>query len=91
MVQQLQQGPNYASYHKMTLSSVSGLSVDDIIKDASTDGSGVAVSRVVSISGNVVSHIPQANSGGYVNFAGADTVFVGSTNIGTVSAVDNLP
>ena len=83
-------GPNYASYHKMTLSSVSGLSVDDIIKDASTDGSGVAVSRVVSISGNVVSHIPQANSaGGYVNFAGADTVFVGSTNIGTVSAVDS--
>ena len=82
-------GPNYAAYHKMTLSSVSGLSVDDIIKDASTDGSGVAVSRVVSISGNVVSHIPQANSaGGYVNFAGADTVFVGSTNIGTVSAVD---
>ena len=56
---------------------------------SSTDGSGVAVSRVVSISGNVVSHIPQANSGGYVNFAGADTVFVGSTNIGTVSAVDN--
>ena len=83
-------GPNYAAYHKMTLSSVSGLSVDDIIKDASTDGSGVAVSRVVSISGNVVSHIPQANSaGGYVNFAGADTVFVGSTNIGTVSAVDS--
>ena len=83
-------GPNYASYHKMTLSSVSGLSVDDIIKDASTDGSGVAVSRVVSISGNVVSHIPQANSaGGYENFAGADTVFVGSTNIGTVSEVDS--
>ena len=82
-------GTNYAAYHKMTLSSVSGLSVDDVIMDANADGTGVAVSRIVSISGNVVSHIPQANSaGGYANFAGADTVYKGSTSIGTVSSVD---
>ena len=82
-------GTNYAAYHKMTLSSVSGLSVDDTIMDANADGTGVAVSRIVSISGNVVSHIPQANSaGGYANFAGSDTVYKGSTSIGTVSSVD---
>ena len=83
-------GANYAAYHKMTLSSVSGLAVDDTIKDASSDGSGVAVSRIVSITGNVVSHIPQANSvGGYVNFAGSDTVYKGASSIGTVSSVDS--
>ncbi len=82
-------GAYYAAYHKMTLSSVSGLAVDDTIKDASSDGSGVAVSRIVSITGNVVSHIPQANSvGGYVNFAGSDTVYKGASSIGTVSSVD---
>ena len=74
----------------MTLSSVTGLSVDDIIRDANADGSGVAVSRIVSISGNVVSHIPQANSGGtYVNFSATDTVYKGSSSIGTVSSVDS--
>ena len=77
------------AYHKMTLSSVSGLSIDDLMMSANADGSGVAVSRVVSITGSVVSHIPVANSaGGYVNFAAADTVFVGATTIGTVSSVD---
>ena len=81
---------NYAAYHKMTLSSVTGLSVDDIIRDANADGSGEAVSRIVSISGNVVSHIPQANSGGtYVNFSATDTVYKGSSSIGTVSSVDS--
>ena len=81
---------NYAAYHKMTLSSVTGLSVDDIIRDANADGSGVAVSRIVSISGNVVSHIPQANSGGtYVNFSATDTVYKGSSSIGTVNSVDS--
>ena len=81
---------NYAAYNKMTLSSVTGLSVDDIIRDANADGSGVAVSRIVSISGNVVSHIPQANSGGtYVNFSATDTVYKGSSSIGTVSSVDS--
>ena len=77
------------AYHKMTLSSVSGLSIDDLMMSANADGSGVAVSRVVSITGSVVSHIPVANSaGGYVNFAASDTAFVGSTTIGTVSSVD---
>ena len=73
----------------MTLSSVVGLSVDDIILNANSDGSGVAVSRVISITGNVVSHIPQANSeGGSVNFVSSNTVYVGGTTIGTISAVD---
>ena len=81
--------PTLAAYHKMTLSSVSGLSVDDIILNANSDGTGVAVSRVISITGNVVSHIPQANSeGGYVNFVSSNTVYVGNTTIGTISAVD---
>ena len=81
--------PTLAAYHKMTLSSVSGLSIDDLMMSANADGSGVAVSRVVSITGSVVSHIPVANSaGGYVNFAASDTAFVGSTTIGTVSSVD---
>ena len=65
------------------------ISVDDIILNANSDGSGVAVSRVISITGNVVSHIPQANSeGGYVNFVSSNTVYVGGTTIGTISAVD---
>ena len=58
--------------------------------DASSNGSGVAVSKIVSISGNVVSHIPQANNAGlYVDFASSDTVYKGSSSIGTVSAVDS--
>lgn len=82
--------PTLAAYHKMTLSSVSGLSVDDIILNANSDGTGVAVSRVISITGNVVSHIPQANSeGGYVNFVDSNTVYVGNTTIGTISSVDS--
>ena len=82
-------GTNYGAYHKMTLSSVTGLSVDDVIKDASSDGSGVAVSRIVSITGNVISHIPQANSaGGYADFSASDTVYKGASSIGTVSSVD---
>ena len=80
--------------YKMTLSSVSGLAKDDTILSASSDGTGVAKSTIVSIdtSNKFVYHLPQANSKGeYVNFAtsGTNTVFVGSTNIGTVSAVDS--
>ena len=82
-------GTNYAAYHKMTLSSVTGLAVDDTIRDASSDGTGVAVSKIVSITGNVVSHIPQANSaGGYANFSSSDTVYKGGSSIGTVASVD---
>jgi hypothetical protein len=78
-----------AAYKKMTLSSVSGLSVDDIIRDASSDGAGVAVGRILSISSNDVSYIPVANSeGGYVDFSAADTVYLSSTSIGTVSSVN---
>ena len=35
-------GPNYAAYHKMTLSAVGSLAVDDTIMDANADGSGGA-------------------------------------------------
>jgi hypothetical protein len=78
-----------SSYHKMTLSSVSGLSADDIIMNASADGSGVAVARILSISGTVVSFIPSVNSeGGYVDFAAADTVYKSGSSIGSVSSVD---
>jgi len=79
--------------HRMTLSSVADVSVDDIILNASSDGSGVAVSRVVSIdtSTRIVSHIPIANSdGGYANFAAAENVYVSGnpTSVATVSSVD---
>jgi hypothetical protein len=78
-----------AAYNKMTLSTVSGISVDDIILNASSDGSGVAVGRVVSISSNDVSFLPIANSaGGYANFANSDTVYVSGSSIGTVSNVN---
>lgn len=78
------------AYYKMTLSSVSGLSVDDIILNASSDGSGVAVSRIVSINGSVVSHQPIANSeGGYVNFAQDDTVYKNGAVIGNADSLDS--
>jgi len=84
------EGNNYAVYHQMTLNSTTNLSIDDTIMNANANGNSVAVSRVVSISGNVVSHIPIANSGGsYVNFAAAQTAYVGATSIGTVSSVNS--
>ena len=83
-----------SALHKMTLSSVTGLAKDDTIRSASADGTGVAVSTVVSIdtSNKFIYHLPQENSKGeYVNFAtsGTNTVFLASSNIGTVSAVDS--
>lgn len=78
-----------AAYSQMTLSSVSGLAVDNLILSAAADGSGVAVSRVVSISGLVVSHVPVANSaGGYVDFASSDSVYVSGSSVGTVNSVN---
>ena len=83
-------GTNYAAYNKMTLAAIGTLAVDDTIMNANANGSGVAVSKIVSITGNVVSHIPQANSGGaYVNFAATNTVYKGTTSIGAVSSVDS--
>ena len=77
-----------AAYSQMTLSTVTDLDVDDTIMSASVDGSGVAVSKVVSISGNVVSHVPVANSaGGYVDFTTSDTVYW-TGNSGTVNSVN---
>ena len=78
-----------AAYSQMTLSSVTGLSVDNLILSATSDGSGVAVSRVVSISGLVVSHVPVANSaGGYVDFTSSDSVYVGGSSVGNVNSVN---
>ena len=78
-----------AAYHQLTLTNASALNVDDIIKNATSDGTGIAVSRVVSKTGNVVSHIPVANSdGGYVNFTTSHTVYVGGTTISPVTAVN---
>jgi hypothetical protein len=78
-----------AAYSQMTLSSVTGIAVDSIIANASADGSGVAVSRVISITGTVVSHIPIANSaGGFANFAASAAVYVGSSQKATVSSVN---
>ena len=78
----------------MTLSSVSGLAKDDSIMSANADGTGVAKSQIVSIdtTNKFIYHLPQENSKGeYVDFAtsGTNTVFLGTTNIGTVSAVDS--
>lgn len=86
---------NYSVLNKMTMSSVSGLSVDDLIIDAATESSTSAKGRIVSISGTDVYYQPIANTGGEypATFAAADTIYkigsVSNTNIGTVSAVDS--
>jgi hypothetical protein len=78
-----------AAYSQMTVSSASNLSVDDIIRSASADASGVANSRIVSITGNVVSHLPIADSaGGFTNFAAGNDVYLGSSDEGSVSSVN---
>ena len=78
-----------AAYHQMTLSDASDFSVDDIIRSAGADAAGVANSRIVSKTGNVVSHIPIADSaGGFTNFAATNNVFLGNQNKGTVSSVN---
>lgn len=78
-----------AAYHQMTVTDASDLSVDDVIRSAGTDAAGVKNSRIVSITGNVVSHIPIADTaGGFTNFAANDNVFLGNSNKGTVSAVN---
>jgi len=74
------------AYNQITVSSVGNISVDDIIMNANSNGSSVAVSRVVSVdaSTNVVSHIPVANSGGqYVDFANSDTIYVDGVQVAT--------
>ena len=81
--------PTLAAYHQMTVSDASDLSVDDVIRSANADGAGVKNSRIVSIAGNVVSHIPIADSaGGFSNFAAGNNVFLGNSNKGTVSSVN---
>jgi hypothetical protein len=74
----------------MTLANASSLEVDDLIASAGTEVSGTAKSRVISVSGNVVTHQPIANTkGAYVNFTSSDTVFRGSSSISDVSSVDS--
>jgi hypothetical protein len=78
-----------AAYSKMTVSDASDLKVDDIIRSAGTDAAGVANSRIVSITGNVVSHLPIADSaGGFTNFAAGNDVYLGNSDEGTVSSVN---
>ena len=77
-----------AAYSKMTVSDASDLKVDDIIRSAGADAAGVANSRIVSITGNVVSHLPIADSaGGFTNFAAGNDVYLGSSDVGSVSSV----
>lgn len=78
-----------AAYSKMTVSDASNLKVDDIIRSAGTDAAGVANSRIVSITGNVVSHLPIADTaGGFTNFAAGNDVYLGSSDEGSVSSVN---
>ncbi len=78
-----------AAYSKMTVSDASNLKVDDIIRSAQTDAAGVANSRIVSITGNVVSHLPIADvAGGFTNFAAGNDVYLGSSDEGSVSSVN---
>lgn len=76
--------------NKFIFASGGSASVDDIIMDASSDGSGVAVGRVVSYNSSTreVSYIPVANSDGTVeDFAGSDTVYVSGASVGTISSI----
>lgn len=85
-------GNNYSAYNKMTVSSVSQLTVDDIIMSASSNGAAVAVSRVVSIDSenNTISHIPVANSGGdFVEFVNSDDVYLDGSQVATSVVVDS--
>ena len=78
-----------AAYSTMTVSDASNLKVDDIIRSAGTDAAGVANSRIVSITGNVVSHLPIADTaGGFTNFAAGNDVYLGSSDEGSVSSVN---
>lgn len=80
--------PTLSAYNKLTMSAIGSLAVDDTIRNASADGDAVAVGKIVSITGSVVSYITQVNSGGeYINFSNSNTVFEGSSSIGTCSSV----
>ena len=76
--------------NKIVVASASGLGVDDVITNAAVDASGVAVGRIVSISGTNIFYTPVTNAGnGYNDFAGADTVYVSGSSVTTVSSVDS--
>ena len=77
------------SYNQFVASSVANISVDDTIMSAATNGSAVAVSRVVSVdsTNSIVKHVPIANSGGqYVDFVNSSTVYVDGVNVATIGA-----
>ena len=79
--------PTIFAYNKMTLSAIAGLSVDDTITSVSGGvGDAVAVAKVISITGSVVSYVTQVNTGGeYVNFINTNSVYEGTNLIGTAS------
>ena len=82
-------GTTLSAVSQMTLSNVSGLSVDDTVMDASSNGDSVAVGIITSINGNVISFLPQANSGGeYVNFS-SGTAYKNGVSIGTINSVSS--
>ena len=77
------------SYNQFVASSVANISVDDTIMSVHTNGSAVAVSRVVSVdsTNSIVKHVPIANSGGqYVDFVNSSTVYVDGVNVATIGA-----
>jgi hypothetical protein len=81
-----------ATYKKFTLSSVSGVVVDSILLNADADGDNIAVARVVSVVGSVVSYLPIPNSfGGYADFSVSDNMFISgsASSFGTVSSLDS--
>ena len=74
------------AYNQFSCSSVASLSIDDTILNANSNGSAVAVAKVVSLStsGNIVKYTTIANSGGeYVNFANSDQVYVDGSSVAT--------
>ena len=82
-----------AAYKRMTLSSVADVTVDNVILNASSDGSGVAVSKVVSIdtTTRVVSHSSCKLRRWIRRLCKHQHVYVSgnSTAVATVSSVDS--
>jgi len=80
------------AYSKLSVTSAAGIAVDDILRSAAADGAGVAVGRVLSVTGTTISYLPQANSeGGYVDFVNSDDLFEGAVARGAVNAVPTVP
>ena len=72
---------------------MSEIQVNQIIDPTpATDGAGVKVGRVLSVTGTTISYLPQANSeGGYVDFVNSDDLYEGAIARGAVNAVPTVP